>query len=87
MVQLGKFVKGKAPSTTDQKRTFIKIRHQDKGIEDLDQEQKQMKMRRDYLKNAMYEEQKMANFNRMKILTHWRKIMRVAKTEQLKKEM
>jgi hypothetical protein len=38
MVYLGKFVKGKAPSTTDQKRTFIKIRHQDKGIEDLDQE-------------------------------------------------
>ena len=29
----------------------------------------------------------MAHFNRMKILTHWRKIMRVAKTEQLKKEM
>ena len=75
------------PSTTDQKRTFIKIRHQDKGIEDLDQEQKQMKIRRDYLKNAMYEEQKMAHFNRMKILTHWRKIMRVAKTEQLKKEI
>ncbi len=46
-----------------------------------------MKMRRDYLKNAMYEEQKMAHFNRMKILTHWRKIMRVAKTEQLKKAM
>ena len=31
----------------------------------------------------MVEEQKMAHFNRMKILTHWRKIMRVAKTEQL----
>ena len=46
-----------------------------------------MKMRRDNLKNAMFEEQKMAHFNRMKILTHWRKIMRVAKTEQLKKEI
>ena len=45
-----------------------------------------MKLRRDYLKNAMQEEQKMAHFNRMKILTHWRKIMRVAKTELLKKE-
>lgn len=56
-------------------------------MEDLDKEQAQMKMRRDYLKNAMYEEQKMAHFNRMKILTHWRKIMRVAKTEQLKKEI
>lgn len=56
-------------------------------MEDLDKEQAQMKMRRDYLKNAMKEEQKMAHFNRMKILTHWRKIMRVAKTEQLKKEI
>ena len=46
-----------------------------------------MKMRRDNLKNQMYEESKMAHFNRMKILTHWRKIMRVAKTEQLKKEI
>lgn len=35
----------------------------------------------------MIEESKMAHFNRMKILTHWRKIMRVAKTEQLKKEI
>ena len=33
------------------------------------------------------EEQKMANFNRMKILTHWRKLLRLAKTEQLKKEI
>jgi hypothetical protein len=46
-----------------------------------------MKMRRDNLKNQMHEEHKMAHFNRMKILTHWRKIMRVAKTEQLKKEI
>ncbi len=46
-----------------------------------------MKIRRDTLKNAMYEEQKMAHFNRMKLLTHWRKMMRVAKTEQLKKDI
>lgn len=29
----------------------------------------------------------MAHFNRMKILTHWRKLLRLAKTEQLKKEI
>lgn len=56
-------------------------------MEDLDKEQQLMKMRRDTLKNAMYEEQKMAHFNRMKLLTHWRKMMRVAKTEQLKKDI
>ena len=46
-----------------------------------------MKMRRDNLKTSMHEEQKLAYFNRLKIVTHWRKIMRVAKTEQLKKEI
>lgn len=56
-------------------------------MEDLQNEQKQLDIRREHLKNAMVEEQKMAHFNRMKILTHWRKIMRVAKTEQLKKEI
>lgn len=56
-------------------------------MEDLDKEQQLMKIRRDTLKNAMYEEQKMAHFNRMKLLTHWRKMMRVAKTEQLKKDI
>jgi hypothetical protein len=29
----------------------------------------------------------MAHFNRMKILTHWRKVLRLAKTEQLKKDI
>jgi len=29
----------------------------------------------------------MAHFNRMKILTHWRKLLRLAKTETLKKEI
>ncbi len=33
------------------------------------------------------DEQKTAYFNKMKILTYWRKVMRVAKTESLKKEM
>ena len=56
-------------------------------MEDFDKEKQLMKLRRDNLKNSMVEEQKMAHFNRMKILTHWRKIMRVAKTEQLKKEI
>ena len=56
-------------------------------MEEIDKEQLLLKMRRDNLKNQMFEEQKMAHFNRMKILTHWRKIMRVAKTEQLKKEI
>jgi len=87
MVQLGKQVKGKAQSTMEQKRVMIKIRHQDKTMQDFEKEQQLMKYRRDTLKQMMVEEQKMAHFNRLKILTHWRKIMRVAKTEQLKKDI
>lgn len=56
-------------------------------MEDIDKEQQLMKMKRETLKNMQVEEQKTAHFNRMKILTHWRKIMRVAKTESLKKEI
>ena len=87
MVQLGKYVKGRAPTNNDKRRVQIRVRHQDKTMEDLDNEQKLMKMRRENLKSQMIEEQKMAHFNRMKILTHWRKLLRLAKTEQLKKEI
>ena len=33
------------------------------------------------------DEQRIAYFNRQKIITHWRKIMRLAKTETLRKEL
>jgi hypothetical protein len=56
-------------------------------MEDLDKETQLMRMRRENLKSQMVEEQKMAHFNRMKILTHWRKVLRLAKTEQLKKDI
>ena len=81
MVQLGKAVKGKAPSKTEHRRILIRIRHSDRTMDDLDKESQLMKMRRDYLKTQMVEEQKMAHFNRMKILTYWRKVLRLTKTE------
>ena len=46
-----------------------------------------MKLRRENLKSEMIEEQRMAHLNRMKILQHWRKVLRLAKTEQLKKDI
>jgi len=63
------------------------VRHQAMQYEDLLKEQQLMNMRRENLKTQMIEEQKMAHFNRMKILTHWRKVLRLAKTEQLKKDI
>ena len=56
-------------------------------MEDLDKETKLMCMRRETLRTSMIEESKMAHFNRMKAMTHWRKVLRLAKTEQLKKEI
>ena len=50
-------------------------------------EQQMLKIRKQTLKSSMIEEQKLSQFNRMKILTHWRKLLRLAKTEQLKKEI
>jgi hypothetical protein len=84
MVQLGKAVKGKAP-TRETRRAIIRVRMQDQSFEDLDRESQMMRIRRDNLRNAMVEEQKLAHLNRMKILTHWRKVLRLAKTEHLKK--
>lgn len=59
----------------------------DKSVDELEEEQKNLKMRRAQLKRDMIEETHNAQFNRMKILTHWRKLLRLAKTEQLKKEI
>lgn len=87
MVRLGKAVKGKTKTETEHKRVMVKIRNQEKTMEDLEKEQITLKMKRDELKQMQVEEEKMAHFNRMKILTHWRRIMRVAKTEQLKKDI
>jgi hypothetical protein len=87
MVRLGKAVKGKFKTQQEFKRVMVKIRNQDKTMEELEQEQIILKMKRDVLKKQQVEEEKMAYFNKMKILTHWRRIMRVARTEQLKKEI
>jgi hypothetical protein len=59
----------------------------EKGHEELNLELEQMKNKRESLRVQMIEEQKLAHLNRMKILTHWRKVLRLAKTEQLKKEI
>ena len=55
MVQLGKAVKGKAP-TRETRRAIIRVRMQDQSFEDLDRESQMMRIRRDNLRNAMVEE-------------------------------
>jgi hypothetical protein len=81
MGMLGKMIKGRA-KRKEMKHVQIRVRNiENMQSEDVDKEQKRIKMRKETLKNAMIEEQKMAHFNRMKILTHWRKLLRLAKTE------
>lgn len=79
-------VKGRA-KRPEMPNVQVRVRNIDKGVEELEQEQLKVKQRKEFLKNAMIEEQKMAHYNRMKMLTHWRKLLRLAKTEQLKKEI
>jgi hypothetical protein len=45
------------------------------------------KTRREDLKRKLQNEQKIVTFNQKKLLTYWRKIMRIAKTEQMKNEI
>ena len=45
------------------------------------------KIRKENLKMRFQEEQKIVNYNQKKLMTYWRKIMRMAKTDQLKNEL
>ena len=45
------------------------------------------KVKREELKKRVQKEQKIVNYNQKKLLTYWRKIMRIAKTEQLKNDI
>ena len=77
MVKLGKEVKGRAP-VNQPKRSIIRIKFMAMQQEE---ELNKMKKKREDLKTQMVEEQKLAHLNRMKILTYWRKVLRLAKTE------
>jgi hypothetical protein len=80
MVKLGKEVKGRAP-VNQPKRSIIRIKFMAMQQEELQEELNKMKKKREDLKTQMVEEQKLAHLNRMKILTYWRKVLRLAKTE------
>ena len=84
---LGKHVKGRGHTNNEDKRFTIKIKNANAVFTDVNNEMQRIRMQRQKLKQDMQEEQKMAHFNRMKILTYWRKVLRLAKTEQLKKDI
>jgi len=88
MALLGKLLKGKTTRAIPEgQRRNVKVRQQNKTQEELDQEKKLIKMKRDFLRNALAGEEKIINYNRRKLLTNWRNTMRIAKTEQLRNEI
>ncbi|KAL4428775.1 hypothetical protein ABPG74_001289 [Tetrahymena malaccensis] len=88
MALLGKTLKGRStrPGGIPQKRN-IKWRQLAKNQEEFDQLKQLAKMKREGLKARIKDEQKVVTFNKKKLITYWRKIMRIAKTEQLKNEI
>ena len=87
MVQLGKFLKGRAPTREQRRGDIIRIRNQDDQGDKVDNEIALMKMRKDNLKQQVQEEAQLARLNRMKFLQIWRKTLRLTKTEALKKQI
>lgn len=65
----------------------IKIRQIAKTHDEFNQLKELAKIKRDILRTKIKNEHKFVNFNKKKLLTYWRKIMRIAKTEELKNEI
>jgi len=88
---LGKTLKGR--SSKPQKETggvrkrIIRPQLAVKTDDEKQQEQAFIKIKRENLKSSYADESKITAFNKKKILTEWRRIMRISKTDDLKKEI
>ena len=88
---LGKTLKGR--SSKPQKETggvrkrIIRPPLAVKTEEEKAQDQAFIKIKRENLKSSYADESKITAFNKKKILTEWRRIMRISKTDDLKKEI
>ena len=79
---LGKTLKGRTAREGGlPPKKNIKIRQIAKTQEEFDNLKKLAKMKKDILRSKIESEHKIVNFNKKKLLTYWRKIMRIAKTE------
>jgi hypothetical protein len=88
MALLGKLLKGRSTKNAQQQAMRnIRIRAQNRTQEEYENEKKMALIRKNALKNSLAEEQKLIAYNRKKLLTNWRNIMRIAKTEQLKNDI
>jgi hypothetical protein len=88
MALLGKLLKGRSTRAPKDMRG-VRVRRIRAQIqqEERKNEEELHKKKREFLRNNVQEEMKITNFNKKKILTEWRKIMRMAKTDELKREI
>ena len=85
---LGKTLKGRTAREGGlPPKKNLKIRQIAKTQEEFDNLKKLAKMKKDILRSKISNEQKIVHFNRKKLLAYWRKIMRIAKTEELRNDI
>ena len=85
---LGKTLKGRStkPGAQGPARN-IRERLIQRTPEEHEQEKENQKIKREHLRNQIFQEKKIYNINKKKLLTNWRKIMRMTKTDQLKTDL
>ena len=85
---LGKTLKGRSTKAgASGPARNIRERLIQRTPEEAEQEKENQKLKREHLKTNIYQEKKIYNINKKKLLTNWRKIMRITKTEQLRAEL
>ena len=85
MALLGKTLKGRSTRPGGiPVMPNIKWRQLIKNQDDFDQFKRLSKLKLDELRFRIKSEYQIASINKKKLLTYWRKILRMAKTEQLR---
>jgi len=88
---LGKLLKGRSTKANRGNMQYrlkvIQAQQQARSEKEEEEEMKFRRMLKERLRNSMIEEQRITEFNRTKIMTEWRKIMRMAKTDELQREI
>lgn len=85
---LGKTLKGRTTRTdiaASEGNVILKLVQLTK--EEYENEHNLNKVKKDYLDNGIRSEVMIAKLNRQKLATYWRKILRIAKTEEFKNEL
>jgi len=88
--QLGKAVKGKSKESVAQQHNRInerKYRKRTQTMDEMDRRKKEAMKQKAQLRAHMEMEQKYTRMNLLKIQNQWRKIMRLAKVSELRKEI